>query len=155
MISEIVEDIEKLKKEKNAVILAHYYAGINIIRPVPLDQHADGCHEHAAEEAGPGAEGGAEPAVKSEDDHRTAAAEPHGGDQRHIHLDIIQLRHVTGPEKEEHADADRDDAQEPHVLTLSQVLFDERQNDVLTERDGGAENPAVIRGNHGKGTNNL
>ena len=67
--------------------------GVDVFCPVALDEDTGHIYSHSAEQTAPRSGGRAETAVKTEDDHRSASAEPHavhnGNEQKKVHREVL------------------------------------------------------------------
>ena len=140
------EDMQQLVAEIDQFGLGE--ERIDVIRPVEFDERVDDGGDHTCQQRRPRAFRRAETAVEAEDHDRRTTRQPHGAGQRDVHVDEIQLRHEVGAEREEHADADGDDADHPDMPLRRERLLLQRQNAVLRNGQRGRIDTRVIRGEH-------
>mgnify|MGYP004657787843 CR=1 FL=1 len=124
--------------------------GIDVVGPVPLDGDAAKGQHHAGDQRRKRAFGISETTVKTEDHHRSAAAHPHHAHDRHEQVDVVQLGHEQAADAIEETNANGYEAEHPDVLLRSRRLLHERQDHVLGDRQGCAEDTGIVRGDHGQ-----
>ena len=102
---------------------------------------------HSRQQRSKGAGGISETAVKSEN-HDGTGSDPHGADDGHKHIDIIQLRHEKRPRQPEHPAENRHPPQNTHMCLHGKSVFHERNDTVLRDGLRRTEQPGIIRGKH-------
>ncbi len=121
---------------------------IDEVRPAALHEDEGRRGDGAGEERRPRACRRAKAGVESEDHDRPRAACPDGHGEGREHLDVVELLHVVGAEQEERADADGDEPDHADVAARCEGLLAQRHHNILRDRERGAVDARVVRGEH-------
>ena len=115
-----------------------------MVRPVALHQHSSSGYDSPGQDRSISPCCGPEPGIEAAQHHCAGAAAPDCPHHREIQVDVIQLRHVERTEEKEHADQHAQQFDNPDMRLRRHRRFPQRHDDVLHDRHGRTENPAVV-----------